>query len=102
MIVFELTMPNKGSWNGKWADEHRRHIRLRREREVPKMYVGRDFYYRWDDGWEACVSVSKLPYDDAIKLNNQSSGFCGYGWMINSIIQDGYIHIVDDTCEEEK
>lgn len=99
MIVFELTMPHKGSWNNKWSSEHRRHIRLRREYEVPKTCVGKDFYYRWDDGWEACVSVSKVPYDDATKLNKQSSGFCGYDWMIASIIHDGYIHTMEDVHE---
>ena len=31
MIVFELSMPNKGSWNGKWSQEGQLFVRTRRE-----------------------------------------------------------------------
>ena len=36
MIVFELTMPNVASWNGKWTGVNQRYIRTRDERTVPK------------------------------------------------------------------
>ena len=73
MIIFELTMPNRGSWNGKWSQENNRHIIIKNERYFPKDIINnilekRDFYYRWDDGWTACVSVSKINYKDANKL----------------------------------
>lgn len=29
MIVFELTMPHRGSWNNKWTGEQDRYIRVR-------------------------------------------------------------------------
>ena len=32
MIIFELTFPNRGSWNGKWSGEKDRHMPL------PKPY----------------------------------------------------------------
>lgn len=86
MIVFELTMPNRGSWNGHWSGENRRHIRTRYERKVPKEIWDKDFYYRWDDGWTACVSVRKMPAKEARKLESASNGFCGYDWMINSLL----------------
>ena len=92
MIVFELTMPHRGSWNGKWSGDIQRHIRVKYERSVPKDLWDRDFYYRWDDGWEARISVRKMSASDAHKLDKKSLGFCGYDWMISSIIKDGYIH----------
>ena len=92
MIVFELTMPHRGSWNGKWSGDIRRHIRLRDERSVPKDLWDKDFYYRWDDGWEACVTVSRMKATEARKLEKQSRGFAGYDWMIGSLLKDGYIH----------
>lgn len=91
MIVFELTMPNRGSWNGRWSGEDRRFIRIKHENLVPKHCWNKDFFYRWDDGWTACVSVRKMPAVDARKLERKSDGFCGYDWMITSIINGGEI-----------
>ena len=92
MIVFELTMPSVGSWNGKWSGADRRYIRTKDERRVPKKLWGNSYRYRWDDGWEACVSVDRMPAKEARKLERKSDGFCGYDWMIESLIKDGYIH----------
>ena len=91
MIVFELTMPGVGSWNRKWSGEDMRWIEVRNERGVPKDIVGKDFYYNWSDGWTACVSTSKVSAREAEKLRKLSSGFCGYDWMIDSIIRLGEI-----------
>ena len=51
MIVFELTMPHVGSWNGKLSCADKRYIRTMCERQVPRDCWDKDFYYRWDDGW---------------------------------------------------
>lgn len=91
MIVFELTMPHVGSWNGKWSGADRRYIRTKRECDVPKELWDKDFDYRWDDGWGANVSVKRMPISEARKLERKSAGFCGYDWMIKSIIERGYI-----------
>lgn len=91
MIIFELTMPNCGSWNGKWSGEKRLYAKSRRNNQVPKEVVGKKFYYRWDDGWTACVSVKKVYYREGRKIMRKSSGFCGYDWMIDSIINYGKI-----------
>lgn len=90
--MFELTMPNCGSWNGKWSQADRVHVRVRRDRDVPKELWDRCFYYRWDDGWEACVSVTHMPAREARALEKRSSGFSGYDWMITSIIKFGAIY----------
>lgn len=92
MIVFKLSMPGRGSWNGAWSGTDRVYIRVRDERIVPKEIVGKSHYYRWDDGWEACVEVLKMPAREARKIESKSAGFCGYDWMIDSLIKDGYIH----------
>lgn len=91
MIVFELTMPHVASWNGKWSGADRRYIRTSRERDVPKDLWNKSFDYRWDDGWGACVSVTKMPIREAKKLEQTSAGFAGYDWMIRSIVKRGYI-----------
>jgi len=91
MIVFELTMPNVGSWNGKWTGADRLYVRTRKEREVPKDYWNKSFFYRWDDGWTACVTTTKMLATEARKLERKSNGFSGYDWMIDSIIKHGAI-----------
>ena len=95
MIVFELTMPNRGSWNNKWSGDGRRFIRCRSElgfsKETLKNIVNKDFTYSWNDGWTACVSVRKTDCRTAKKMMRDSAGFCGYDWMISSIIRNGYI-----------
>ena len=60
MIVFTLNMPHRGSWNGRWSGEDKIYARVRPNNTVPKDVVGQDFYYNWDDGWCACVSVTKV------------------------------------------
>ena len=91
MIVFELTMPHCGSWNRKWSQEDKLHIRTKDERKVPKECWGKEYFYRWDDGWEACVSVTRMSANEARKLERKTDGFCGYDWMIRSICEKGFI-----------
>lgn len=93
MIVFELTMPHAASWNDKWSGADQRHIRVKYECDVPKDIIGKDFDYRWDDGWCANVSVQKMPAKEARRLERVSNGFCGYDWMIRSIIKHGRIEV---------
>ena len=40
MVAFELSMPNRGSWNNRWTGEDRRYVRVYDQRTVPKEYWG--------------------------------------------------------------
>lgn len=90
-IAFELTMPNRNSWNGRWSGDSRRYIRVltvsntESNRAKFKKLVG-GHYYNFGDGWGANVEV-KLLADGAEKrrLTKLSAGFCGYDWMIDSL-----------------
>ena len=91
MVVFELSMPNRGSWNGVWSGDGRVYARVRRNSEVPKELVGKSYFCSWDDGWTAEVSVSYVDSKTAAKIRRTSRGFSGYDWMIDSIIKYGEI-----------
>lgn len=78
-----------GTANG--LEKKRLYAKSRRNNQVPKEVVGKKFYYRWDDGWTAYVSVKKVYYREGRKIMRKSSGFCGYDWMIDSIINYGKI-----------
>lgn len=100
MVIFELTMPNRGSWNGKWSGDRDVHIIKKRNNSVPKQLIGKSFCYTWDDGWIACVSVRSLnvntpEYRSLIKNNR---GFCGYDWMVESILKYGKIITPREWC----
>jgi hypothetical protein len=101
LISFELTMPNVGSWNGKWTGSDRKYYVVK---NVSKRYLekqdyfkpllenGNDsWYYNFGDGWGASVSVELVDSKTASKRRKLSKGFCGYEWMIQSIIYYGAI-----------
>ena len=88
MIVFELTFPNRGSWNDKWSGENDRHIIVKKDSQVPKDRIGKTYSYDFGDGWVASVSIIKLNGNDKEyrQLKKKNAGFCGYDWMVDSII----------------
>ena len=93
MIIFTLSMPNRGSWNNKWSGDGKVYARIRHNKAVPPEIVGKDFYYTWPDGWTACVSVEKVDAKEADKIMKKSVGFYGYDWMIDSIIKNKEIKL---------
>jgi hypothetical protein len=98
ILSFTLSMPNIGSWNGKWTGEGNLYARTRsfkrsdaaRGREI--LDIGY-FRYNWNDGWSAAVSVKEVSSSDAAKIRKHTRGFCGYDWMIDSIISKLLIEI---------
>jgi hypothetical protein len=98
IIAFELTMPSAGSWNGKWTGEKDLHVKCKTlEKTKAEKILGnsseKHFSYRWDDGWCANIRVRKVFAAEKKSLEKRSTGFCGYDWMINSIIEHGDIRV---------
>lgn len=91
-LLFELTMPNRGSWNGRWSGESRRHLLIRRLSNSKKNFEraeklnGKSWYYGWPDGWGASVSCKVIEPRTARIWEKLSDGFCGYDWMVDSIM----------------
>jgi hypothetical protein len=95
-VLFTLTMPGRSTWNGKWSGDERRHIRIREldplhyEQLLVGIASGNDSWsYHWSDGWAANVAARIL---DAVEQVPRGDGFCGYDWMIDSIIRYGKIY----------
>lgn len=95
ILCFELSMPNRGSWNGRWSGEKDVHIITKTDRQIGKKRCeelnGKSFYYRWDDGWTACITCRIIDAKEANKLRKSNRGFCGYDWMVKSIITNDEI-----------
>ena len=91
-VVFELSMPNVGSWNGRWTGEGKPYIAVRSvPGEVAEAIDGKYFRYDFGDGWSAGITAEVMGAREAAKLLRKSEGFMWYGWMIDSIIKRGEI-----------
>ena len=93
IISFELSMPNNNSWDGRWSGEGRCYARVKNlgrtkkaEAKATKILSEGSYYYNFGDGWGASVSVQKVTAAEAAKIRRKSAGFCGYDWMIDSIM----------------
>ena len=100
MIIFRLTMVKVPTWDGTWSGADKVFVRRRLDSVVPASVVGRVFTYEWDDGWSVRISVEKVSTVEAIGIAKQSKGFCGYDWMIDSIIKYG--EILDERGRAKK
>lgn len=98
IICFELSMPNNNVWNGRWSGDGRCYARIKNlgrtkkaEAKAAKLIADSSYYYSFGDGWGASVSVRDVTAEEAAKIRRKSAGFCGYDWMIDSIISYGEI-----------
>ena len=94
-VLFTLSMPNVGSWNGKWGGERPDYTIVRSvpPKRAAEMALPNSFYHNFGDGWGARVSARLM---GAGERRPKSAGFCGYDWMVDRIIRWG-----DTTCRHE-
>jgi len=97
ILCFTLSMPNNNAWNGQWTGENNLYARTRnlgKSQKAEKRGEGLDgenFYYNFGDGWGASVAVKVIAGTESRKIQRNSKGFCGYEWMIESIMRHGEI-----------
>lgn len=110
ILCFKLSMPNVGSWNGKWTGESNLYVIVRNfgktkkgtikakgllNRKTPQFASQPEsghYYYNFGDGWGAGVDVYPVDAKEAGRLRRKSNGFCGYEWMVDSIVDYGGIY----------
>lgn len=91
-IVFSLSMPHCGSWNGRWSGAEQKHLIFKRlSDKYAATLDGQSWDYRWDDGWGAVIDARIVSGEESRKLRKQNAGFCGYDWMVQSILAVGRI-----------
>ena len=98
--LFTLSMPNVGSWNGKWTGAGDLHCIVRTYPEksalLPNIEAKPSHYYNFGDGWGASVLIAKIDGKQAAKYRKKSKGFCGYDWMVNEIESFGRIKTLEE------
>lgn len=94
-LKFTLSMPNRNTWNGKWSGDGNEYYVIKSFRKkslmVEKILENSSYSYNFGDGWRASISVEKIDSLLANKLKRKKHGFCGYEWMVESIIKNGEI-----------
>lgn len=94
LVAFTLTMTGVPSWNGKWSGEGRLYCRIKLINEPQTRWeLPTDFRYRWPDNWEANIHMEIVDGNKARRLRKASDGFCGYDWMIDSILRYNEIKV---------
>jgi hypothetical protein len=85
-LIAELTMPRVGSWSGTWSGAKEKYTKsIQISAKTAESLIG-SYEYNWSDGWCACVTIRKPEYRE-----RATNKFCGYDWMIKSIITHGKI-----------
>jgi len=85
-------MPNNNAWNGKWTGEDNLYVLVRsfntkNSKAIAMCILEKGYFqYSFGDGWVAAVSVDEIDSKEAMRLKRKSQGFCGYNWMVDSII----------------
>ncbi len=89
-------MPCAPSWNGKWSGDGEfyaivQKFSVKQYEKARKILEGEYYQYRFGDGWVAGIDAKEVDAKEAKKIKKNSLGFCGYDWMVDSIIKDGVI-----------
>jgi len=91
-LQFTLSMPSVNSWNGKWSGDGNLYAIVESfrgktdERRAKEILDKGYFHYNFGDGWSAGVKVAQIDNKEANKIMRKTQGFCGYDWMVRSII----------------
>jgi hypothetical protein len=94
-------MPSNNSWNGRWSGDEKLFAVVRNIGTAKKTLaryqpiIEKGYYtFHFGDGWVAAIHVyTSTNPDEVRKIRKRSQGFCGYEWMIDSIIQRGEISV---------
>lgn len=99
-LMFVLSMPSNNAWNGRWSGEENLYARIvslgtsKKSAEKGQSIIDAErFYHSFGDGWLACVMAKEATAKDVQRVKKLSRGFCGYDWMIDSIVAHGDIRI---------
>lgn len=98
ILAFRLSMPRVGSWNGHWSGEGHNYVLVRsvgrstKAQENAISLLANPYYrFSFGDRWAAAVTVTEVNRNEAAKLRRTSDGFCGYDWMVKSLLRYGEI-----------
>jgi hypothetical protein len=89
VLQFTLNMPGRNTWNGEWSGDEKLFAVTRTisKTDAEKILQRSNYGYDFGDGWRADVSVKRITAAERMKVKRKSAGFCGYEWMVASILK---------------
>ena len=99
-------MPGCPSWNGRWSGEATlyaiiKNFSSRKAKAKAQEILSKGHYsYGWSDGWRASIQVREVSAGEVRSIRKKSKGFCGYDWMVESILKHGKI-LADHEVKDE-
>lgn len=97
-VAFTLTMPSRRTWNSAWSGDGKNYTIVREVGDTFAAEIdGRSWSYSWNDGWRASVIAHIVPIGASLA---KSDGFCGYDWMVDSVIRYGKIYADHERPEK--
>lgn len=81
-VIFQLSMPSNNAWNGKWSGQENVYTVAKTVSEAKFHGMKARYTYSFGDGWVAAVAVR-----EAKPREKPTNRFCGYEWMIDSILK---------------
>ena len=93
-VEFKLSMPGVNSWNGQWSSDGKLFLKWHPicDKTAEQLELSettpRSWSYSFGDGWRAQVEARIMKPGER---RRKSEGFCGYDWMVFSIIYNGEI-----------
>lgn len=85
-LIFQLSMPSNNAWNGKWSGEGNTYTVAKSVTDAKFADLKPRYTYSFGDGWVAAVSIR-----EAKPREKATNRFCGYEWMVDSIIRHNEI-----------
>ena len=107
-IKFTLTMPNVGSWDGRWSGEGKEYSQVRKytkkysKEKIKNVLSKSAYFYNFGDGWSANIRVDVVDAIEKNKSRKRSLGFNDYDWMIDSIEKVGKIIVESEESNEKE
>jgi hypothetical protein len=97
-LIFRLSMPGTGPNGERWNSDNRVHAlirpvprNLKSTENANKLLAAKSWRYDFGDGWIAQVDVEQGTQQTVHRARRLSQGFCGYDWMVASILEHGEI-----------
>ena len=87
LLCFELVTPEADQ---SWTKVHHL-VRSTQATMRGEAILKQTPYIYKQEGGTIQINVSQVAGQEARKIRNKSAGFCGYDWMISSILEHGEI-----------
>ena len=106
-IVYILTMPNVGSWNGTFTGAGKLYCLVKsykNDSDIPAKVLSMKsgYFYDFGDGWGASVKAKKIAVSEKLKYKKESRGFMSYDWMVKEIEEFGRIKSLTERQQERR